>query len=343
MTRISDIACKLNLSIATVSNALTGKGRMTQQTRDAVLACALEMGYPISTKAKTSQQLPIIIAENLNGIFTSAILCGILDEANALNLTIPVYSLQLNTEEERRHPSISHLNGRVHALLDTLPTNPSGIIYISQYVRQMDGLLTDLSIPVISVYCYRDDHMPCVHYDDRQGAYLAVQTLLKENRKKIAMVSGPIDSLGMYLRSSGYQQALMEHQLPYDPKFVSVGDWSEQSGYEQTKQLLAYDPTIDGIFAQNDFICRGAVTAITEKGLSIPTDISVIGFDDTLPCRITQPSLSTIKPPFSQMGQSALHMLLSLLGTKKEAAISQQLLPCSLVIRESTRLPDESA
>lgn len=338
MTRISDIAKAMNLSEATVSNAFTGKGRMKPQTRDAILACAEKMGYEFHPrKSANAKKHLIIIAENLNNSFVSAILSGIQEEACRLGFAIPVYSLGICDASMLLDPDISRINAEVLKLLSLLDFQPSGILYLAQYARRMDGLLNGLSIPVVSVFCSREDGRAFVHYDDRQGAYLAVNALLDEGRSKIAMISGPIDSIGMYLRSSGYQQALMERHLPYDPRLVRIGDWNEQSGYELTADMLSQGQDIDAIFAQNDFIGFGAVRAILEKGLCIPHNISVIGFDDHLPARLSAPPLTTIRPPFEEMGRTALARILALAeGEEKASGAKNPLLACTLIQRAST-------
>lgn len=356
MVRISDIAREMNLSEATVSNAFTGKGRMKEETREAILSCAESMGYKVRPRKNTVRSGKIIIiAEAVNAGFVTSMLTGIYEEASRLKLTLPVYSLQITDSAQLRNPDVSFLNQSVSALLARIDYEVSGILYLSQYARRTEGLLDHIDIPFVSAFCRRDDGKPFVHYDDHQGAYLAVNTLLAEGRRKIAMISGPIDSIGMYLRSSGYQQALVEHRLSYDPRLVRIGDWDWQSGYEQTLKLLKEDSIndtdtgvnpkkIDAIFAQNDFIGLGAARAVREMGLRIPEDISIIGFDSSLPSQLSSPTLTTIQPPFEEMGRVALRRLMKIIdgqtrGSESAAANTEDgntLLPCSLRKGEST-------
>lgn len=342
MIRISDIAKDMNLSEATVSNAFTGKGRMKPETRDAIIARAGEMGYQVRPRKTSGKKRHLIsIAENLNNPFVTSILSGIFEEVHSLGFFIPAYSLRISDTPRLRNPDISQLNLQITDFLSKLDLEVSGILYIAQYARRMDGLLNELTIPSVSVFCSREDGKPFIHYDDQQGAYLAVSSLLEKGCRKIAMISGPIESIGMYLRSSGYQQALMEHHLPYDPRLVRIGDWDEQSGYQLTSQLLSEGLAFDAIFAQNDFIGLGAIRAVQEKGFRVPQDIFVIGFDNYLPSRLSDPPLTSIKPPFEEMGRTALHRLLQQLGEEKQTADSTDtLLPCELIQRESTNLKD---
>ena len=151
------------------------------------------------------------------------------------------------------------------------------------------------------------------------------------------MISGPINSIGMYHRTIGYQQALMEHDLPYDPQLVRIGDWDEESGYRLTTQLLEEKITFDAVFAQNDSIGVGVARAIREHGLHIPQDISIIGFDDSPYCYHTFPALTSIQPPLVQIGQTALQRLLAISDRiSSNAAASCTLLPCTLIRRGST-------
>lgn len=336
MVRISDIAKSMQLSEATVSNALTGKGRMKKETRDAVLSCARRMGYqsrprqPLTDRGKI-----IIIAESLC-FFVPNMISGALEAAGREGITPPIYSLQMNEKIETWSPDIGLLNNMVTGLLAAIEYKVAGILYLSQYARRMDGLFSEISIPVVSVFCTREDGGVFVHYDDHQGAYLAVNALLDSGCSRIAMVSGPIDSIGMYERSCGYQQALIERGIPYDPRFVRIGDWNRRNGYELTAKLLAEGIGIDGIFAQSDEIGLGVLKAVKEKGLSVPGDISVVGFDNSFLCRASEPPLSSVRPPFEQMGSNALLKLLDVVD-EKNIMTGNSLLPCTLIRRESIK------
>lgn len=336
MARLADIAKALELSEATVSNAFTGKGRMKPDTRQAVLEKAAALGYtgPRHPKSSASKNI-ILVGEGLIGGFSGGMYAGVLQEAASLGLQLPFYSLMINHDPQLRNPSVALLNQRLAQLLVALPTPADGILYLSQYARRIEGLGANLKIPLVAAFCQRESNAPFVHYDDHQGAYLAVSTLLAENRKKIAMISGPIDSIGMYLRSSGYQQALVEHGFAYDPRLVQVGDWDWESGYRLTVQLLKKVPEIDAIFAQNDNIGLGAVRALTEQGLRIPEDVAILGFDDSVTAQLTYPQLTTIRPPFEEMGRTALRRLISLVEQGIDPG-DNTLLPCTLVQRAST-------
>lgn len=336
MIRISDIAKDMQLSEATVSNALTGKGRMRQETRDAVLKRAGQMGYRLRARRPAAEEGRLIIIAECLGYFSPYMISGALKVAEREGMLLPVYSLRMDERTQIRAPGIEAVKPIVKELLASIEYKVAGILYISQYARRLDGLLSELSVPVVSVFCTREDGGAFVHYDDHQGAYLAVNALLDCGCRKIAMISGPIDSIGMYERSCGYQQALVERGIPYDPRLVRIGYWGWQAGYELTAQLLEEGMGIDGIFAQNDEIGAGALKAAKEKGLRIPEELSVVGFDNRFLCEVSEPQLSSVAPPFEEMGSSAMSRLLELLRGQN-CAQENPLIPCSLVHRESTK------
>ena len=341
MIKIADIAKKMNLSKATVSNALTGTGRMKPTTRAAVIKCAEESGYvPTKRSNKQPKKKMIVITEDIRITFVSHILEGIRKEAVENNLYLPIYNLGILdgilNREGYTIPKVSVLNRAVTSILDTIDETVTGIIYVSQYPRPINGLMDDISIPSVCVLCTRSDGAPFVHYDDRQGAYLAVETLIRSGCRHIAMISGQIDSIGMIHRTNGYQRALVDHGLVFDPSLLKIGDWKIASGYEITKSLLTEGKTIDSIFAQNDSMAIGAMHAISEANLSIPGDISVVGFDNSYISSVCIPTLSSLAPPYEKMGHTALRTLLAI-NDKKKPDCESIFIPCELVHRNSTR------
>lgn len=331
MPRLSDIARQMGLSTATVSNAFTGKGRMRPETRSAIIEQARSLGYIHRPRPKAEKQF-IAVTEAFRP-FGAHMLEGARQFAQEQGFTLPVYALP----REKGHPiytvETETLNRNVRKILDGIHAPVGGVLYICEYARVFENLLPDLGIPVVPVFCTREKEQPFVHYDDRQGAHLAVQHLIRSGRKRIAMISGPINSIGMFYRTSGYQRALVDSGLPYDPTLTRIGNWDRDSGYALTLALLREHRDIDGIFAQNDRMAIGAIDAARQLGLGVPEDIAVIGFDDTASAELHSPSLTSIAPPFEEMGRTGLEMLLRLIGGEPPES---RILPCRLIAREST-------
>lgn len=333
MPRLTDIAKSMGLSTATISNAFTGKGRMRSETRQAIIEQAEALGYRHRTRGKSKAKKQFIIITEAFRPFGARMLEGAQQYAHERGLTLPVYALPRDESLPFYKMETDTLNKQIHKILQGLETPPDGLLYICEYARTLEGLLTDVPFPVVPVFCTREKEKPAVQYDDQQGAHLAVRHLIETGRKQIAMISGPINSIGMFYRTSGYQRALVDSGLPYDPSFTRIGNWNRESGYSLTLALLAEHEKIDGIFAQNDLMAIGAVDAILQSGLRVPEDIAVIGFDNTPSAALHAPALTSIAPPFEEMGRAGLQMLLQLADGESPES---QSLPCSLIKREST-------
>lgn len=334
MLTLSDLAKDMKLSEATISNALNGKGRMRPETRAAIIKRAQELGYTTRPRNKKKKNI-IVIAENLHIVFVSLILQGICLAANEHQTAIPIYNIGTGQERQLYNPNVKEINETIESLIDKIDVPLDGIIFVSQYARKIDGLLSSMPFPVVSVFCTREEGASFIHYDDKQGAYLAVSHLIDSGCENIAMISGPIDSIGMFYRTSGYQRALIDHGLSYDPNLTRIGNWTIDSGYSLVKDLLRKNPQIDSIFAQNDQMAIGAMYAIQDAGLRVPQDISIIGFDNSEVTELHRPKLSSVAPPFEEMGRSALQMIFDL-QDPQQPEVKKQIIPCSLIHKETT-------
>lgn len=335
MVKLSDIASELGISIATISNALSGKGRMKEETRQYIRKTAQAMGYvmPKPTKAKSSQIL--VITEATEITFSSEIVCGLSVTARAAGVICPICDLAVLRAGPGRDATPEQLRPMVERCLSQYPTHPACIVYISQYPRQLPGLLENLDIPAVEVLCHGTGAQVSVNYDDQQGAHLAVSHLIAQGRKNIAMISGPVDSHPVSDRMIGYQRALIDHGLPFHPKLVWIGDWEAESGRALTLSLLDSSNRPDAIFTQNDTMAFGVLHATHEMGLRVPEDLAVVGFDNTFFADYTEPPLTSVAPPFYDLGKAAFEQAqqLALRHPPQNTVIR---IPCSLVLRASS-------
>ena len=166
-----------------------------------------------------------------------------------------------------------------------------------------------LPFPVVYAYCYTNDNAPSVNTDDQQGAYIAVRHLLGLGKQRIAMMSGPINSIPMTKRFSGYQRALIDAGMSVDLRMVRLGDWDIGHSRDHMRELLEQGLQPDGVFCQSDHIALGVCQAIRDAGLRIPQDIAVVGFDNYDFARFVSPALSTIDQPLEQIGGVAFAQL----------------------------------
>ena len=334
---LAELARELNVSIATVSNAITGKGRMSDEKRQAILEAAIAHGYDM-TKVEERQRKKIIhiIVEDLEIDFCTHIVSGICQEAAQMGIQPVIFNLNLMYYTDPLMPEEEVLGNLFRRCMrDVLPTT-CGVIYVAEYPRDMTRFFSIPSLPFVFAYCYSHDYPACVNYDDAHGAYIATQHLIACGCKSIAMISGPINSIPMAKRLSGYQRALVDGGIEYDPLLVRVGSWLLENGYTNMKNLLCQNRDIDAVFCQSDHIALGAVQAIREMERRIPEDIRIVGFDNQEFSWYVSPTLTSIVPPHREIGIAAFRMLATLMG-KKGIPVRSVKLPCSIEKRESTR------
>ncbi len=336
MITIADIAKATGLSTASVSNALSGKGRVSAARRQQVLDTARAMGYDFQRiRAAEPRRVIAVVVEGLSVRFCVEIAEGLWRAACDNGYQVKLYNLDLLREVPDYNPPRSRLETGLRAIAPQLDDGTMGLVYISQYPRDLTGVMPPLPFPVVYAYCYTNDNAPSVNTDDQQGAYIAVRHLLDLGKRRIAMVSGPINSLPMTKRFSGYQRALIDAGMAVDLNLVKLGQWDVRYSCDSMRALLALNPPPDGVFCQSDHIAVGVCQAIREAGLRIPRDIAVVGFDNYDFAGLVSPTLTTVAQPLHEIGRTAFDQLQRILERRGVESTSI-LLPATLVRREST-------
>ena len=333
---LTEIARLAGVSTASASNALTGKGRMSVELRQRILNLAAESGYtlPDSSRRQARRRI-LVLCEHIGITFCDKIVEGISEAAIQYDVAAPVISLSLLSRQPNMNPDGNALAGYIRDVIESIGQSYLGIVYVSHYPRNITGLFPSLSCPVVYTYAYTNDTSCTVNYDDEQGSYLATEHLIQSGRRRIAVISGPINSTPMSNRMTGYQRALIDNGSCFDPSLLRVGNWYSESGYSLMIDLINQPEPPDAVFAQNDTMASGALRAIRERGLSLPDDIALIGFDDEEIAAHTYPQLSSVHAPLHEIGRSALEMILMILD-RKTLENRKIKLPCSLVARGST-------
>jgi LacI family transcriptional regulator len=172
------------------------------------------------------------------------------------------------------------------------------------------------------------------------GAYEATQYLIELGHQRIGFVTGLRTLASAIERLEGFKAALADHKIHIDDAYIAQGDFQESGGYSATQELLSLPNPPSAIFASNDLSAFGAMEAIRERGLRIPEDVSVVGFDDIPQASVTYPKLTTVHQPLVQMGRGAVTMLLEYLEHPVDA-VQQVTLETRLVVRDSCCPPIE--
>ena len=334
MITIKDIARETGLSTATVSNALSGKGRVSEAKRREIVETANRMGYDLSrVHTSPASRIIAVFVETLSVIFCTHISEGICRAAEKNGFQVKLYNLDL-LHDSSFNPPREQVRKKLERIARQLDASTLGAIYVSQYPRDVTGIMPVLPFPVVYAYCYTSDGAPSVNTDDQQGAYIAVQHLLGLCKTNIAMVSGPINSVPMTKRFLGYQRALIDAGMSIDLEMVKLGDWNIRHSCEIMEELLRLKPRIDGVFCQSDHIALGVCQAIRNSGRQIPQDIAVVGFDNYDFAEFVSPTLTTIDQPLDDIGKTAFSQLQGLIE-KQNIGKKDILLEARLIIRES--------
>lgn len=332
-----ELSRELGVSVATVSNALTGKGRMRPEKRQQIIETAIAFGYDIqSVQTRQRKKNVYIIVEQVENAPTPPILDSICKAAMEADVNAYIINLNLLDIFGDISPDNEKVREIVRPAFQMVSGSANGIIYLSQYPRDLTGVFPKVSLPFVIAYSYTSEDYTCINYDDASGAYIATKHLIDCGCRSIAMISGPINSLPMTKRLSGYQRALIDSGLSFDPRLIQLGNWLPESSYHCAQQLMKMGKKPDAIFCQSDRMAVGAMRAIQDMGLRIPDDIAIAGFDNTDFCEYLTPSLTSIVTPFREIGKTAFDQLIKLISNNKSVPISIKV-PCKIVVRDSSR------
>jgi LacI family transcriptional regulator len=170
--------------------------------------------------------------------------------------------------------------------------------------------------------------------DNEYGAYLAVHHLIELGHRNIAFISGPANNIDAAERLAGYTRALAEAQIPLDDNLIVEGNYHEASGMLAMNRLFDTGQQFTAVFAANDLSAYGARLALYRKGIRVPDDISLVGFDDLPGSSYTTPPLTTIRQPLYDIGRIATHALLRIINGEDTRT---EVPPLELIVRETTR------
>ena len=328
---IHDVARAAEVSIGTASKALNGTGHLRQETRERVLAKAQELGYRPNDLAQSlhrarSRTVGLLTNDSF-GRFSFPIVEAL--EQKLADQGIAVFMCNATDDPEREK---QHVEALMRKRID-------GLVVTARRADKRPPIGPLPGVPIVYVYSQADDENAlCLIPDDEGGAMLAVQHLLSIGRKRIAHIAGPERFDAVRLRRSGYVRALSAAGIAYDPSIYLSGPWSETWGRDAIGQLFSGNgPKPDGLFCDNDQLARGAGEALRDRGIAVPQDVAIVGFDNwevmTLAAR---PQLSSIDMNLSTLGREAGEALLAIMGGKPMRGVRR--LPCSLVIRESSKV-----
>lgn len=326
---IYDVAEKAGVSIATVSKVINRTGRISDKTRQKVLQIIEELEYQPSVVAsaltgKSTYTVGLLIPDLANPFFAE-IARSVEDRGHELGFNVVICSTDNDLNKESEYISLLQQK-RVDGII--LATGVRNDSLLKELIRKKVPIaLIARDLPAFAVNS--------VLVDDFIGGYLATSHLIGLGHRRIALISEDLSLSSSKERLRGYLHALEEALLGYDESLVKVSDFTVEGGKRVMRELLRSADAPTAVFALNDLLAIGAVQAAREEGLSIPDNLSVVGFDNTILATIIDPPLTTVAQPIQEMGAKVMDLLIQ--EVKQESGIKQRvvLLP-QLVVRKST-------
>ncbi len=325
---LHELAKAAGCSVSTVSRALNNSAHSVNDvTRQRILALADQLGYRPNMTArglKMDRTFTIgLIVYNIGSPFTPVLIRGIQEYLKQHDY----FSIIISTDWD---PNLE--SEAVHQLIGR---SIDGVIFVETWRDEPNNPLDLANKPYVYVYRLFDgESANSVILDDRHGAHLAVEHLVKLGHRRIAYINGPHDWASSKERLVGYQDVLAQSKISYDPALIEEGTWEVQSGYYATKKFLALPEQPTAIFAGNDLMALGAIYAIQDAGLNVPKDIAVVGYDDRDFASFSNPTITTICPPSFEMGQLAAQAIVNRLENQIEVKDPIRV-QGKLIVRES--------
>ncbi|THF66758.1 LacI family transcriptional regulator [Deinococcus sp. Arct2-2] len=320
---VRDVAQAAGVSIATASKALNSTGSMREETRERVRTVARDLNYrpnELFQSVLRGRSFTVGLVAS-SGRFSLPLLEGIEDALGEAELSVFLCYAQEASERELRH------------LGSLLAKRVDGIIVAGASTDPRPAILLDTNLPLL--YAYTRPETPgslALQPDDHQGAALAAEHLIGLGRRRFLHLTGPPEYEAVQQRRNSLQGSLARAGL--EPAQVVHVPWNEPSGYEAMWHLLQHHHSFDALFCGNDQLARGAQEAMIKFGLSIPNDVSVVGFDNwTELSEAARPALTTVDMNLHELGRSAGRHLLELINGQQKSGV--QRLPCHLVVRNS--------
>jgi len=326
--KMIDVAKLANVSTATVSRVLRKPDKVSKDTRQKVMEAIKQLNYQpnmVARQFRTKEtKTVLVVIPDVTSPFFSEVLRGI--EHTALESGYRVILGDTENDINREHEYIELL----------LQQQADGAILLT--ARMDRTRLEEIAnqFPVVLACEYIDElDIPTVSIDNINGARRATEHLIQLGHTRIAHIAGPMNVILSRDRLKGYEQAIISHQLQIDSLYIKEGDFSLESGYDQMLHLLELEIPPTAVFVFNDLMAIGAIKAAKDKGLRVPEDVAVVGFDNIKMTSVFEPNITTIDQPKYEIGKKAMDLLLNLMNgealQKKKFVLKDE-----LIVRESS-------
>jgi len=331
---IKDVAREAQVSPATISYVLNGKENISEETKARVYAAMEKLNYVPNLSARglannTSKLIGVVIPQTEPGsslIFNNNFYSEI------------VSAIEYHARIRGYHVLISASDANESYFKLAKERNLDGIIVIGVYPDQFFFDVKKTQIPIVLIDSYFDDHyFHNIQINDRYGGYIATRYLLEKGHRRIGIFTGQLKEGGVVKkRFDGYVDALKEYDLPLRMEDVFEGTVDFHSGLELAHRLADSKTDITAVFCMADILAIGAMKGFHDRGLRIPEDISIVGFDDLVVAQYMWPGLTTVHQDIAAKGEKAVQILINSINNPHFGK-QECILPISLVERESVK------
>ena len=325
---LKDIAAYAGVSTATVSRVLSGARPVNAKLRERVMAAVENYGYQPNLVARSLRMsksfvLSVIVPSITDPFFTEFVRA--IDEvAYSTGYSVNICSSDGMLDKEQRHleaVSRRRVDGVFIKVADMHKSNLTPLIQSGIPVVLVDRMLDGAALDTVMV-------------DTRQGAYTAVDYLIQRGYRRIATLAGPQHVSTAIQKLDGYRQALVDNGLTIDASLIAIGDYTESSGRHLGRQLLDLPTPPDAFLVANNQMTYGFFSVVRERGLRIPQQIALIGFDDSDWTSMAIPPITVIDQPAYEVGHVAAQMLLDRLADSDREP-QHRILSTRLIVRGS--------
>lgn len=326
MATIKDIANRLGISVGTVSKGLNGASDISEQLRQSVLDTAVEMGYtPKQMRAKDNRRLCIFI-ENMDykssEQFGYDIILGFKQLAYRERYDVTIMPITPSIQSDEKYDTFMLKNGYVGAFM-------LGFALQDNWMEQLNA--TTVPTVLFDNYIRKNPNVGYIGTDSFEGIDSAIEHLISLGHSKIALLNGSAHSMITEQRRQAYIESMSAHNLTFDENWMPYAYFSADAAKYHVGSLLDLGAT--AIICGNDLLASGVIEDCMKRGIKIPEDISVIGFDDIPISAKLNPPLTTIRQERLELGKCGFYTLNSLIN---HVSVSKNLLRPQLIIREST-------
>lgn len=335
-TNIRDVARLAGVSTATVSRAIHNPTMVTKQTRAKVERAVRETGYAGNAMARNLRRMEtrmiVVLVPNIGNIFFSEMLSGI--ETTATERGYSILIGDTTSDPGRAKDFADYVRGAQADGMILLDGKPP---YFAAPANGAAGQGVPVSQPPVVVLSERlpGYDFPTVCIDNVGAARDATAYLIGQGHRAIAHITGPLENILTAERRQGYRAALDAADLPRPPGYEVAGDFSIRSGRLAMDRLLAVEPRPTAVFCSNDEMAIGAITGIKAAGLSVPGDLSVVGFDDIQFAECYDPPLTTVRQPRRLIGKTGMAIMADILASNTVQG-GDRVLPTELILRASS-------